>query len=286
MDLSPQYDGQVKTYNPTGSTHYNPRIYFVNGIRVLPQDHALTALYLSLLIEHPVHGVYNKTAGVKIGSIIDGLQCVADYLQNSTARLSSGSNLGKPGRIREQDIPNFLMNIERNYTVWNRATLGLFKQLVENRQYKQLIIAHSQGNLITSNALFVLEDVLGAQALSKIRVYSLASPAPAWPVGLSKINGGGGRQDNAFMNDLVALLRPHNLASKLGFSSFQNSGDFRTYGASGPVALEPHAVTNVVESLNFIKSLRMDLGLPGDLDPLYMRKAQEIALSLLSKTDK
>jgi hypothetical protein len=88
------------------------------------------------------------------------------------------------------------------------------------------------------------------------------------------------------MNDLVALLRPHNLAGKLGFPGFQNAGDFRTYGASGPVALEPHAVTNVVESLNFIKSIRMDLGLPGDLDPLYLRKAQEIASGELSRTGK
>lgn len=286
MVLLPQNDGDVRNYNLSGSAQSNPRIYFVNGIRVLPEDHALTAAYLSLLVEHPVNGVYNKTAGVKLGSLADGLQCVADYLQNSLARLSSESKRGNPGRIREQDIPTFLMNIEQIYTVWNRATLSLFKQLVQNRHYKQLIIAHSQGNLITSNALFVLEDVLGAQALSKIRVYSLASPAPAWPVGLRKVNGGGGRQDNAFMNDLVALLRPHNLAGKLGFPRFQNAGDFRTYGASGPVALEPHVVTNVVESLNFIKSIRMDLGLPGDLDPLYLRKAQEIAAGELFKTGK
>ena len=232
----PEDDGEVTRYNLANSAVLSPKVYFVNGIRVLPRTHAVTASYLSLLIERPVWGIYNATAGLYVGSVVDLLQCLLDYSQNAGARIGSRNNLNKPPTIPEGDIPDFLDNLDRKYVVWNKATLSLFKELVRSRNDPQMIIAHSQGNLITSNALFVLEDVLGSAGLEKIRVYSLASPAPAWPLGLRKTYGGGGRQDNAFMNDLVALLRPHNLAKKIGVNGFQNAGDFRTYPQSGPVA--------------------------------------------------
>jgi hypothetical protein len=159
----------------------------------------------------------------------------------------------------------------------------LFRELIRNRHQQQLIIAHSQGNLITSNALFVLEDVLGSAGLQKVRVYSLASPAPAWPLGLRKTNGGGGRQDNAFMNDLVALLRPHNLAHKVGVRGFQNAGDFRTHPLSGPVSLGPHAVEVNIDTLNFLKSIRGDLGRPKEFDPAFLEQCAKIAEAALPR---
>jgi hypothetical protein len=263
----PADDGEVNLYNLANSSELTPRIYFVNGIRVLPRTHAVTASYLSLLIERPVWGIYNATAGMYVGSVVDLLQCLLDYTQNAGARLGSHNNLNKPPNVPEGQIPEFLDNLEKKYVVWNQATLSLFKELVKNRHEQQMIIAHSQGNLITSNALFVLEDVLGSAGLQKIRVYSLASPAPAWPLGLRKTYGGGGRQDNAFMNDLVALLRPHNLAKKIGIGGFQNAGDFRTYQQSGPVALAPHDANEIIGALNFLKSIRGDLGLPKEFQP-------------------
>jgi len=280
----PTQDGSVNCYDLGNSGATVPRIYFVNGIRVMPREHSETAAYLSLLIEHPVWGVYNQTAGQKLGSIVDILQCILDFAHTSVARTTSSNNLGKSPKVPENKIDEFLREIEKKYHVWNRATLELFRQLVIHRHERQLIIAHSQGNLITSNALFVLEDVLGAAGLSNIRVYSLASPAPAWPVGLRISNGGGGRQDNAFMNDMVALLRPHNLAKKIGVDRFQNAGDFRTYSGSGPVALAPHDVNKIIESLNFLKSIRRDLGLTPDLSPDFLRKASEIAQTQISST--
>lgn len=142
-----------------------------------------------------------------------------------------------------------------------------------------MIVAHSQGNLIASNALFVLEDLLGSSALRNIRVYSLASPAPAWPLGLRKTNGGGGRQENAFMNDLVMLLRPHNLAAKVGIRRFQNEGDFRTHESSGPVSITPHD-TNLNIALNFLLSIRGDLGLTRELSASFL----EDKVALVEKT--
>jgi hypothetical protein len=278
----PTGDGQVNLYNLANASVFAPRIYFVNGVRVLPREHATTASYLSLLIERPVWGVYNATAGKVLGFVVDILlQCTADYTQNAVARLSSASNLNKPPKVPEDKIPQFLDNLEKKYVVWNKATLALFKELVKNRHEQQMIIAHSQGNLITSNALFVMEDVLGSAALSKVRVYSLASPAPAWPLGLRRTNGGGGRQDNAFMNDLVALARPHNLAKKVGIGGFQNAGDFRTDPKYGPVSLGPHDTNEIIGTLNFLKSIRGDLGLSKDFKPEFLQQSAKIVETAL-----
>jgi hypothetical protein len=272
----PTADGEVNLYNLTNSGLFSPVVYFVNGIRVLPLEHATTAAYLSLLIERPVWGVHNKTAGQKLGSVMDGLQSVGDYAQNAIARTSSSRNRNTQRTISDDEVQRFLSKVEKDYWVWNPATMGLFKELVINRNKPQMIIAHSQGNLITSNALFVLEDLLGSHALRQIRVYSLASPSPAWPLGLRTTNGGGGRQDNAFMNDMVALLRPHNLAKKVGIDRFQNAGDFRTHEPSPAISVAPHDTSLIIATLNFLKSIRGDLGLPKDFSPEFLTRSAKI----------
>jgi hypothetical protein len=279
----PTVDGQVNLYNLSDSAQSTPRIYFVNGIQVLPRAHAVTASYLSLLLERPVWGVYNATAGVnRPGFLSDFGQCLLDYTQNAAARLGSRSNLNKPPTVPEDQIPEFLNNVSRKYVVWNQATRALFQELVTYRHDQKLIVAHSQGNLITSNALFVMEEVLGSAALRDVRVYSLASPAPAGPLGLRRTHGGGGRQDNAFMNDLVALLRPHNLATKVGIGRFQNAGDFRTYTGSLPGLFAPHDTGEIIATLNFLKSIRGDLGLPKDFTPDFLATRSKIAESVIS----
>lgn len=275
--ITPTRDGEVNAYNLTGAAAGTPRIYFVNGIRVTGRDHAQTASYLSALIERPVWGIYNMTAGVRLGSVVDIAQCMLDYTQNAVARLGSSQNMNKPALVPDHKIPDFLSRLEQQYVVWNKATLSLFKELARHKGQRQMIVAHSQGNLITSNALFVLEDVFGSAGLRDIRVYSLASPAPAWPVGLSVANGGGGRQDNAFMNDMVALLRPHNLAAKLGVDGFRNDGDFRTLPEAGSVSLAPHATDAIIDTLNFLKSIRRDLGLPNDFNAEFLKARAKLA---------
>ena len=273
----PSRDGEVNTYNLALSPVTIPRIYFVNGIRVIGSEHARTAAYLSLLVERPIVGVYNKTAGQYLGSVLDVGQCLLDYTQNAVARLGSRGNQSKPALVPDDKIPEFLNRVDREFVVWNKATVALFKELARNKGQRQLIIAHSQGNLITSNALFIMEQVFGAAGLQNIRVYSLASPSPAWPLGLRITNGGGGRQDNAFMNDMVALLRPHNLAAKVGVGRFQNSGDFRTLPGAGPVSLAPHATDAIIDTLNFLKSIRGDLGLSQDFSDDFLRKSAQLA---------
>ncbi|MEM9585686.1 MAG: hypothetical protein AAGA03_00270 [Planctomycetota bacterium] len=272
----PSRDGETNAYDLFQSGAVHPRIYFVNGIRVRGKDHALTAGLLSLLVERTIWGVYNQTAGLRMGTLVDLTQCGLDYAQNVAARLSSHRNGGVHRAIKDHEVPEILDRLFRNSIVWNKATATLVRQLVTHRKSAQRIIAHSQGNLIASNALFVVEGLLGASALRNIRVYSLASPAPAWPLGIRKINGGGGRQENAFMNDIVALLRPHNLAAKLGVNRFQNEGDFRIHPGSGAVSITPHK-TKLNIALNFFKSIRNDLGLSADLPDEFLERCAEKA---------
>jgi hypothetical protein len=273
--IIPQDDGEVNCYNLGNAGAPSARVYFVNGIRVSGRDHAVTACLLSLLIERPVWGVYNRTTGAVSGLVFDVAQCMLDYTQNATARLTSHRNLDRPA-VPDAEVPELLKKVKRNSIVWNTATLRLFEELVLHRHTPQMIVAHSQGNLITSNALFILEDMLGARGLSNIRVYSLASPAPAWPLGLRRNHGGGGRQENAFMNDLVALLRPHNLAAKAGSSRFQNAGDFRTLPGASAVSLSPHDVQQNM-ALNFVQSIRSDLGLSPELPRNFLQECAAVA---------
>ena len=271
----PSRDGEINRYNLAHSAVYDPRIYYVNGIRTDGRAHAKTASLLSLLTERPVFGLYNRTGGFAA----DLGQSALDYLQNAGARASS-DGLTPAKTVARQDIPKLVDEVIKKSFVWNKATVELFRTLMLNLQSRQMIVAHSQGNMVTSNALFVVERVLGSQALQNIRVYSLASPSPGWPLGLRITNGGGGRQENAFMNDLVALLRPHNLAAKVGIERFQNAGDFRTHKTSGAVSLKPHD-TNENIALNFLQSIRNDLGLTSKINPDFLAKnAKQVEMLL------
>ncbi|MFO0937029.1 MAG: hypothetical protein U0798_11000 [Gemmataceae bacterium] len=273
----PLFDGHVNRYNFGKSSVPIPRIYFVNGIRVTNRSHARNATYLSMLIERPVWGVYNATWGLDtLGSTADFAQCLLDYTKIIMDKFGSTVSYPKPPKIPADKVDEFLSNVEKKNIVWNRATLQLFKQLVRHRHQEQKIIAHSQGNLITSNALFVLEDVLGSASLKNIRVYSLASPAPAWPMGLRHTHGGGGRQDNLFTNDLVALFRPHNLAKKIGIGSFKNSqGSIRTDHNAPPVSILPHDIGLNITATNFLSSIRKDLGISDKVTPEFVSKCED-----------
>jgi len=251
----PTRDGELNKYNLLSAPVNSPRLYYVNGIRNSAKDHALTASLLSILCEHPVHGVYNLSNG----AILDLGQCVLDYTQNAAARVFGNRKLVPGKKIDTSEIKKIIDDTVSGSFVWNQATVTLFREVANNYGHKTLIVAHSQGNLITSNALFIIERIFGSSALEHVRVYSLASPSPAWPLGLRHTNGGGGRQENAFMNDLVALLRPHNLAAKMGVTGFQNAGDFRTHAGSGAVGVAPHGVNENI-ALNFLASIRGDLG--------------------------
>jgi hypothetical protein len=288
----PTSNGQVLEYQTVMPPNTVPRIYYVNGIQTDAETHAKTATALSLLTERVVHGVYNATAGIGAGIAVDLLQCGADWGDIFLSKLAEIGNsrvnrvvngvirfvrdkLGSPQddpvnvadlvrqRIPEQDR---VALIEGCVSIYNKATASLFRELRTNLAQRQIIIAHSQGNLITADALWSMVIAYGEQSLANMQVYSLASPAPGWPLGIRYR-----RKVYGHTNDLVTLCDPHNwtwITSRLADGRFgRTAGDWRRYGSNWWPGLAGHKV-GVNVALNFATTIRHDLGLPPLEGPL------------------
>jgi hypothetical protein len=149
--------------------------------------------------------------------------------------------------------------IEGCLKTYNKATASLFHQLRTHGD-RQIIIAHSQGNLITADALWSMVIAFGEQSLASMQVFSLASPAPAWPLGIRYK-----RKVYGHTNDLVTLSDPHNwtfITSRIADGKFgRTAGDWRKYGTRVLPGLDGHDVNRNI-ALNFSTTIRKHLGLP------------------------
>jgi hypothetical protein len=170
----------------------------------------------------------------------------------ASAPSKSHSPIDLANAIRSRIPEKFLVEYVEWCLKWrNQATSSLFTQLHTNRQHPQLIVAHSQGNLITCDALWGMCLAYGEDSIAQMRVYSLASPAPAWPSGLANH-----RCVYGYKNDAVTLLDPHNWTPWT-----RSKGDWSTYG-NGSVGLDGHHIFNNMCLLNFADDIRRYLGLP------------------------
>lgn len=311
---TPSSDGQILRYLAGPDRGPDPRIYYVNGIRVMPDGHAKEATMLSFHAERTVYGVYNMTGKEQVrrlgadgkiavlqevGSIVDLLQCGTDWLTSFTSQLAesgtgllnkgqtairdgtsnvigfvndkTGANLRVPSKENPVDVAakirSKLSPLQREKLVkmmaalTNPAAVMLFEALNTHKSERQWIVAHSQGNLVAADALWMLSIAHGDETLSNIRVFSLASPVPAWPKGIDNR-----RKVYGHVNDLVTLADPHNwtiLTEKVLNGRFGRvAGDWRQHGASKLPGLAPHDMKLNVEQLNFLNRFRRDLGLP------------------------
>ncbi len=289
----PTADGDVLRYDPPTLTSHSPRIYYVNGIRTSAAVHAKTAAMMAMITQRPVYGVYNLS---QLGGVVDFGQCVADWISNTGMKLTEltavGANkLANMAQSGWHDIKSFFGSkdappvtknhlagklslvpekariafIEGRLALYNKATLALYRQLRTHRNEPQYIIAHSQGNLITSDALWAMVFSYGESSLANMQVYSLASPSPAWPLGIR-----GRRKLYGFKNDLVTLFDPHNwTVLTLWFAGGhlnRTAGDWRRFGST-PFkrklpGIDPHDIDRNAFLLNFANSIRRTLGLP------------------------
>lgn len=193
---------------------------FVNGMDTEPCKHRKYAWELSMLLACPVTGVYNMTDGFwpdvgqcitdkfKFDASITGRRAFSFEDWKGLVDVTYGIVQKKrPGITREAFVRTM---IERN-----PATVALY-DLLQEPGYQHMgvpIIAHSQGNLITSNALTALALARGLKAIEGRQVYSYGSPCRFWPAGIAHTN-------NVFTFDGVGLfdLRMSWSFSKVGFT--------------------------------------------------------------------
>lgn len=269
---APSGDGQVQEYRSPCAKGGRPMIVYVNGIQTTGAEHQATAVILSELTQRSVFGVYNATGGTgKVGFVLDLLQCGDDWIGSTSQQLvefgvsavnrivdgwkrltgTGGSDPTEVGKkLREQFTYQQRVAFFTVYLAGkNRATASLFDLLIRHSGERILIVAHSQGNLITSNALWALQAVSGPSALSNLQIYSLASPSPAWPQGINfriKVYG--------HSNDLVTFSDPKNLLGR------RSAGDWRQFGGNDQIGTGGHPAKLNIYETNFAKRIRSDVG--------------------------
>lgn len=214
----PRGDGDVNRYMSGEGLEqrwFKPddEVVFVNGMLNTEQDHFDAAMALSLLQGCAVVGIYNK----KDGFWRDLGQCISDKYQFTSNLVGDFDGWNKKVDEEYEKVRGLSTAVTRVDFVGtlieaNKATYALYRYLIEDRSHlKTNIFAHSQGNLVTSNALTAVALALGLNVLSSIKVYSYGSPCRYWPPGIY-------REDNAFTFDPVSWLdyMPGFTSSKVG----------------------------------------------------------------------
>ncbi len=214
--VTPWADGQIETYVFTelpgaelakyvdniaemaSNLDYTRRVVFVNGMGNTGVDHAKSARVLSLIQMCPVIGVYNRKSDL----FGDLAQCMRDkfIFQGANPTAIFNHYLGNASPDRRAEAMEAILG---QGMLGNLATAALFRLLATGEASSNdiPIFAHSQGNLILSNALQALEVVYGRGRNAGRRVYSFGSPAIVWPDGIK-------HYVHAFTFDPVSLLDP------------------------------------------------------------------------------
>lgn len=180
----PKADGDVVTYVHAEASrsprHFDRarRALFVNGMGNTPVDHARSALALSLVQMCTVVGVYNMSSSF----FADLAQCLADKNQFNGPLSLSAAHRASFHRLVTPQVP--AERAIRAALARNPAAATLFDLLRSPLHKRSQVFAHSQGNLIVSNALQAIAAVDGPAAIQGRVVYSFGSPSVSWPSGI------------------------------------------------------------------------------------------------------
>lgn len=200
MNSVPIRDGQVEEFVNTEaerSSYFDTHrtVVFVNGMKNSGEDHKESALALSMLQMCRVVGVFNQSEGFAA----DLGQCIADKWQFGKAsrvapvplaRGASGAldHAQQIAKSKGGVVPG-RAEIMRGVLERNAAAAALF-DLLRSRASDEHLIAHSQGNLILSNALSAVAAVDGRSAIQGRVVHAYGSPAVTWPPGITLLENG------------------------------------------------------------------------------------------------
>ena len=223
--MAPSQDGDVTCFispevvNKSWFTPGKP-VIFVNGMMNSPANHAESAMAISLMLGAPVYGVFNA----KINFVSDLWQCLTDKLRLAGVQALPRAGFANWSRVIDAQ---YAVARQRNPALSkaeyvasllgaNRATQALFRLLVGSPAalLGRPIHCHSQGNLITSNALTAVALARGLGSIDGQPVFSYGSPCRYWPHGIARVN-------NAFTFDPVSMLdlRADLTSAKIGWKA-------------------------------------------------------------------
>jgi len=158
------------------------KVIFINGMANSGANHAESALALSWVQMCTVIGIYNKsTSGWQ-----DFVQCIGDKNQFDGVSLSAKNSVG----VRTFFAGQMPAEAARNALARNPAQVSAFNILRKPENRKREIFAHSQGNLILSNALQAIAAVDGPAGLAGRIIHTFGSPSVNWPPGITKYEHG------------------------------------------------------------------------------------------------
>jgi hypothetical protein len=185
----PPNRGGTRTYYSASGINQNRPIIFVNGIMNAPEEHALSCQQIMNATGCSVLGIYNQkgtenivvNAALRSAFVFENLsfdlgQCISDQVG-----LLARGGLGYTGNTPNGCTASLLNFLLMHGDKWPCKPIS--------------ILAHSQGNLITSNALMQYSALMSGRAKvddaklnqiiakgpKRIHVFAVASPAPTWP---------------------------------------------------------------------------------------------------------
>jgi hypothetical protein len=258
QDRLPTYDGERRLYRWPGLRGNIPdagvrKVIYVNGMLTTPDIHRTTCWILSEITESHVMGVYNLTgsAGLPQGAFFtDLLQCLIDKatLVGLVAQKLSAKATNMPASEKRVYM--------RRCLSLNLAAQSLFDQLLDEMGTgrRVVIVCHSQGNLITGNALNALSWVQGGP-LHFINVFCLASPALFWPGGTSSQFFSNADDPVPMASFGINLLRDKRSDRVSGM----NRDDF----ISPDITMNAHNVVHYLYQPDFVSAIRTALGVSG-----------------------
>jgi hypothetical protein len=249
-ETKPTSDGEINEYSNKEALNTrwfdkNRRVIFINGMNNSGEDHAKSALLLSLVQMCPVIGVYNKS----VSGWVDFTQCIGDKIQFNGPFSRSASS-----RVGLQAMANGGVSVDAAREVLSRnpAQVKLFDLLREPKNRRWEVFAHSQGNLILSNALQAIGAVDGPRGLAGRVIHTFGSPAVNWPRGITKY-------EHAFTWDPVTFLAGFDKSwtiSKVGMP--ETSWNPITHSFLEYLAVDPAFVVNRYRVGSFGATFSMD----------------------------
>ncbi len=186
--IPPNIGGKRTHYSAAGTRSSTP-IIFVNGIMNTPGDHAVSCQQIMNATGCDVLGVYNQkgtenivvSTALRTAFTFENLTFDLGQCINDQVGLLARGGLGYTGNSPNGCTASLLDLLMQHGDAWPCKPIS--------------IMAHSQGNLITSNALMQYSALMSGRAKTddpklqaiinrgpkKINVFAVASPAMSWP---------------------------------------------------------------------------------------------------------